>query len=446
VGGFVSRSWWSGLVLCLVVYGLGGGCGFLTLRKDLQKASKKPPERALVQGSVADRATGGGPFVVVVYSLAAGRVTNLLVLPREGPFFFALPVGTYRVAAFEDLNHDLSYQPGTEPAAVFGNPSELVLGPGERRTGLDLAIDARSNVRIPFEVATISTDQEKSAPVIDLQLGTIVTLDDPGFSDRNGRLGLWNPFEFLASVGAGVYFLEEYDPHKIPVLFVHGVGGHPGNWKYLVSTLDRSRFQPWLIYYPSAPNLDRIGRALVRAVGALRVRYDFSRLIVVAHSMGGLVARSAINYAFEGFEGARAVDFPAFVTISSPWNGHSAAAAGVRRAPVVAPSWRDMAPNSAFLQGLPRTALPPECEFTLLFSYRGSSMRREANDGTVTVSSQLSMPIQLQAARVTGFDESHTSILRSPEVAAQLNAILLRAADTQWPSANASRPSIATAK
>jgi hypothetical protein len=105
-----------------------------------------------------------------------------------------------------------------------------------------------------------------------------------------------------------------------------------------------------------------------------------------------------------------------------------------------------MAPNSAFLQGLPRTALPPECEFSLLFSYRGSSMRREANDGTVTVSSQLSMPIQLQAARVTGFDESHTSILRSPEVAAQLNAILLRAADAQWPSANASNPSIATAK
>jgi hypothetical protein len=68
VTSFVSRSWWSGLALCLVVYGLGGGCGFLTLRKDLQKASKKPPERALVQGSVGDRATGGGPFVVVVYS------------------------------------------------------------------------------------------------------------------------------------------------------------------------------------------------------------------------------------------------------------------------------------------------------------------------------------------------------------------------------------------
>ena len=43
------------------------------------------------------------------------------------------------------------------------------------------------------------------------------------------------------------------------------------------------------------------------------------------------------------------------------------------------------------------------------------------------VSSELSMPIQRQAAHVMGFNESHVSILSSPEVAEQLNAILLRA-------------------
>jgi hypothetical protein len=88
-----------------------------------------------------------------------------------------------------------------------------------------------------------------------------------------------------------------------------------------------------------------------------------------------------------------------------------------------------MAPDSAFLEHLPQTALPPECEYSLLFSYRSSGLSREANDGTVTVASELSLPIQLQAERVIGFNETHTSILDSPEVAAQLDAILLRAAN-----------------
>jgi hypothetical protein len=110
------------------------------------------------------------------------------------------------------------------------------------------------------------------------------------------------------------------------------------------------------------------------------------------------------------------------------WNGHAAAAAGVEQAPVAAPSWEDMAPGSAFLTALPRTALLPECEYSLLFSYGGGSLiGRQASDGSVALSSQLWLPIQRQATNVMGFDESHTGILRSPEVAEELNAILARA-------------------
>jgi pimeloyl-ACP methyl ester carboxylesterase len=231
-------------------------------------------------------------------------------------------------------------------------------------------------------------------------------------------------------VGAGVYFLEPYDPKKIPVLFVHGAMGHPGNWKHLVGTLDRTRFQPWLIYYPTAPHLDQIARGLVRMLATLQVKYGFTRLVLVAHSMGGLVTRAAVNYALESTQGKRRiVALPAFLSISSPWNGHAGAEEGVKYAPVVAPSWEDMAPGSPFIRALPQTALPPETEYTLLFSYRGTSeFSRVANDGTVTVASELSMPIQRQALHVMGFDETHTSILESADVAEHLKAILDRAA------------------
>ncbi len=64
---------------------------------------------------------------------------------------------------------------------------------------------------------------------------------------------------------------------------------------------------------------------------------------------------------------------------------------------------------------------------TRFFRSRGGrTFSGKANDGIVAVASELSMPIQRQALHVMGFDESHTSIRKSQEVAAQLNAILAR--------------------
>jgi pimeloyl-ACP methyl ester carboxylesterase len=405
----------------LAVALLALGCSFRTLRKNIEQAA----EQAVLEGHARVRGMESSPIVIVVYNVTTKEIADLFLLPRSGPFFFALPAGKYQLAAFEDRNRDLSYEPGEDPAVLV---TDLVLQAGERRTRLDLVIDPGSTARIPFAVKAFSPERREIHQFPALQLGTIVNIGDPRFSDENGKLGLWDPLRFLFDVGAGVYFLEEYDPHKIPVLFVHGAVGHPGDWKYLVSSLDRGRFQPWLAYYPTAPHLDRLGRGLVRALGALQVKYGFSRLILVAHSMGGLVTRAALNYTIENVGTGRTVHVPAFVSISTPWNGHSGAAKGVQYSPVVAPSWEDMAPGSSFLTRLSQTALLPECEYSLFFSYRdGGMLSGEANDGTVTVSSELAMPIQRQAARVMGFDENHTSILESREVAVQLNAILDRA-------------------
>ena len=409
------------LCVVLAVTLLAGGCGFSTLRKDIEQGA----EQAVLEGYSGVRGTRDNPIVIVVYNVAAKQIADLFLLPRPGPFFFVLPAGKYQLAAFEDRNRNLSYEPGEEPAVLA---TDLVLQAGERRTGLDLAIDPGSNARIPFAVKAFSQERREIDQFPALQLGTLANIDDPRFSEENGNLGLWNPLKFLFDVGAGIYFLEEYDPKKIPVLFVHGAVGHPGDWKHLVKSLDRSRFQPWLAYYPTAPRLDSVKRGLVRAMAALRVKYGFSRLILVGHSMGGLVTRAALNYTMENAKTERFVRVLAFVSISTPWNGHSGAAKGVEYSPVVAPSWEDMAPNSIFLTRLSQTALPPECEYSLFFSYRGGGvLSGEANDGTVTVSSELAMSIQRQAARVMGFDEDHTSILESREVAAQLNAILDRA-------------------
>jgi hypothetical protein len=63
----------------------------------------------------------------------------------------------------------------------------------------------------------------------------------------------------------------------------------------------------------------------------------------------------------------------------------------------------------------------------LMFSYRqGGVSLGEANDGTVTVASQLRAAAQQGAMRVEGFNESHMSVLESAAVAARLNELLGR--------------------
>jgi len=411
-----------GLGACLLAGASIQACGFLTLRKDMAQADRL----VALEGRADVRGPGGGPVVVVAHDVAAGRTADVFLLPKEGPFFFTLPAGTYQVAAFEDRNRNLSYEPTEEPAVLFDDPTTLALDRGEHRADLDLSIDPEGGAHLPFAVNGAQADGRVNH-LPSPQLGTIVDIDDPRFSDDNAQVGLWDPLRFLFDVGAGVYFLEPYDPDRIPVLFVHGAVGHPGNWAYLISRLDRRRFQPWVAYYPTAPHLDRVGEMLVRALGALQVKYQFPKLIVVSHSMGGLVTRAALNRVVQDLGADRVVHVPAFVSISSPWNGHKAAAAGVEYAPVVVPSWEDLAPGSAFLTRLPQTPMPTECEYSLFFSYGGDSpLFGEANDGTVTVASELSMPIQRQAARVLGFDETHDAILRSADVADALNAILAR--------------------
>lgn len=60
----------------------------------------------------------------------------------------------------------------------------------------------------------------------------------------------------------------------------------------------------------------------------------------------------------------------------------------------------------------------------LYFAYGGSRRRRVANDGVVTVASQLDPRLQRQARLVAGFDEGHAAVLDDPAVADELRRSL----------------------
>jgi hypothetical protein len=117
------------------------------------------------------------------------------------------------------------------------------------------------------------------------KVGEIVSLDDPRLSQATAEAGMWKFYDFLIAGRAGIYFLEPYDPKRIPVLFVHGINGTPRNFTTLIAKLDRSRFQPWVVYYPSGARLDMLVTWLNELYTRLELSLRFKTAVVVAHSM-----------------------------------------------------------------------------------------------------------------------------------------------------------------
>jgi hypothetical protein len=84
-----------------------------------------------------------------------------------------------------------------------------------------------------------------------IRAGVVTEINKRIFNKAHGEKGLWSPVKLFEEIGSGVYFLEKYDPGKIPVLFIHGLAGFPQSWKTFFNKIDREKFQPWFYHYPS---------------------------------------------------------------------------------------------------------------------------------------------------------------------------------------------------
>ncbi len=97
---------------------------------------------------------------------------------------------------------------------------------------------------------------------------------------------------------------------KVPIVFIHGMLGTPANWSFMIDRLsaDRSigeRFQLLTFGYNSLQSIPESGRELRDALVEARRRCDpegrddsFDRVVLVGHSLGGLVAKAAAARAF----------------------------------------------------------------------------------------------------------------------------------------------------
>jgi len=412
----IFRFFISSAFVFLVCSPLLTGCSFLQVQKDVQFIHNS----SILTGTVSIFPEEESPVVICAYAKRRGKteIAHHTVLHEPGSFELLVPKGNYHIFAFADRNGNLVCDKG-EPAGYFGQPDTVSAPAGGIVSSLDLVISTKENISSDFPMGA-SVFPQKTGKIHSTLAGAVVDLDDEIFSEAYAAKGYWNGVEFFREVGGNIYFLEKYDPAKIPILFVHGAEGSPRDWKYFADTIDRTRYQPWFFYYPSAASLKTMGNLLSKKLWDLQIKYHYDRLYITAHSMGGMVVRSFLLDHGRYFPFTRL-----FVSISTPWGGEKLADIGANYSPAVIPSWLDMQPEGDFIKSLFREKLPPDIEYYLLFGYRGNrNLLRPNNDGTVTLASQLDLRAQSEAKATFGLNEDHTGILASRELLSQYKAIL----------------------
>ena len=143
----------------------------------------------------------------------------------------------------------------------------------------------------------------------DLSTPLAYFLNDPQLDAKNPKLnlediatqGLLHPDKTQAE--AGLYMLQPYEPGKIPVLMIHGLWSSPMTWMEMFNDLRsdpliRDRYQFWFYLYPTGEPFWQTATKLRGDLSHARDVLDpkgvepaFDEVVLVGHSMGGLIAK-----------------------------------------------------------------------------------------------------------------------------------------------------------
>jgi pimeloyl-ACP methyl ester carboxylesterase len=106
----------------------------------------------------------------------------------------------------------------------------------------------------------------------------------------------------------GLIMMQPYQRGKIPVVFVHGLMSSPLTWASMLNRLMtdvtlRQRCQIWFYGYPTSNPVAYSAADFRDALQDARKRWDpdasdpaFEKMVIVGHSMGGLLARSMVMH------------------------------------------------------------------------------------------------------------------------------------------------------
>jgi hypothetical protein len=150
----------------------------------------------------------------------------------------------------------------------------------------------------PLAVETVSFDGHTYPLAADFTAPLALALAD--LKPRAKELeGMFMPAEFESKVRLAR--LQPYDPNKIPVLCIHGLGDSQATWAPLIQTLRgdpviRKNYQFWFFSYPTGYPYPLTAAVLRRRMDAINAYYpNHKQIVAIGHSMGGMISRTLIT-------------------------------------------------------------------------------------------------------------------------------------------------------
>ena len=151
-----------------------------------------------------------------------------------------------------------------------------------------------------------------------------------------GWRGAWRMFlaEFHASMASSSWTMAFHafdkriarSPRGLPVLLIHGYGCNSGYWHAMSRALDRAGLTHYaLSLEPVFGGIDEYVPLVERAVETMLRETGQEKIVIVAHSMGGLVARAWLR----SRGSARAARAARVITLGTPHRGTGLANFGV---------------------------------------------------------------------------------------------------------------------
>lgn len=215
------------------------------------------------------------------------------------------------------------------------------------------------------------------------------------------------------------------------VVFVHGLGGHEAQWsaEYLSAARDNAS-TPMAVRYTTGQPIAESGAELAGLLDELVEVWPVpvERIVLVGHSMGGLVVRAALAH-----EGPWRTVVSDAVTLGTPHAG-AGLERSARRAlavgsaiPVTAPLAALGDERSAGIKDLAfgDVAQPaPDVAWHVVAGVVRQPALRRLGDGLVTVDSAFGIPDAAIAGRLRIDDANHLDLLDHPAVADLLADVL----------------------
>ena len=202
------------------------------------------------------------------------------------------------------LLHPPVYQAGVMPVTFL-----LRFGEPWRETG------DRLTATCEMWRSLAKTQVEINGRRVPLEADTSLALAE-FYNNGSQYYGLFNMLRLLRAEtvegNRGLFLLEPYNPKKIPVVFTHGLMDSPLTWVPMLNALLSDpmlseRYQFWLFFYPTTNPIllsaSELRGSLLALHRDLKVKgEEWNDMVLVGHSMGGLLSRLMITPSGEAFQ------------------------------------------------------------------------------------------------------------------------------------------------